>query len=236
MNLSDGEKWGLQVYRNYSRSFGEHRVKNFVEQASLFEEDVQLFKKIAMMMVHEEVRNIPVIVAAYTDDRLKDMFKREIPVGVPGGRSALMSGFGPLARLSQRIQLAFAFGWLSKDLLVEFDDIRKIRNDLSHTWDIGSLEARIAELIDVKQSPIENFLDDGVHLPENFHALLSSQDRFRVRAIWLLGRLTYESRLWVPALKSGIVPEEALYGTYVPAMLSSIAAISVEYTQKVLQK
>lgn len=235
MNLSDGEKWGLQVYRNYSLSFGEHRVKNFVEQASLFEEDVQLFEKIAMMMVYEEARNIPVIVAAYTDDRLKDMFKREIPVGVPGGRSALMSGFGPLARLSQRIQLAFAFGWLSKDLLVEFDHIRKIRNDLSHSWDIGPLEARMAELIDVKQSPIEEFLGDGVHLPKNFHLLMSSLDRFRVRAIWLLGRLTYESRLWVPALKSGIVPEKALYGPYVPAMLSSIAAISVEYTQKVIQ-
>lgn len=236
MNLSDAEKWGLQVYRNYSRSFGEHRVKQFVEQASVFEEDIQLFEKIAMMMVTEEVRNIPVIVAAYADDKLKDMFKREIPLGVPGGRSALMSGFGPLARLSQRIQLAFAFGWLSKDLLVEFDHIRKIRNDLSHSWDIGSLEGKISELIHVKQSPIEEFLGDGVHLPEDFHLLLPPLDRFRVRAIWLLGRLTYESRLWVPALKAGIVPEEALYGSYVPVMLSSIAAISVESTQRITQK
>ncbi|MBS0870003.1 hypothetical protein JK156_18640 [Enterobacter ludwigii] len=236
MSLSDGEKWGLQIYRNYSRSFGEHRVKSFVEQTSLFEGDIQLFEKIAMMIVSEEVRIIPVIVAAYTDDQLKDMFKREMPVGVPGGRSALMSGFGPLARLSQRIQLAFAFGWLSKDLLIEFDHIRKIRNDLSHSWDIESLEARIEELIDVRQSPIEEFLGDGVHFPENFHLSMSLLDRFRVRVIWLLGRLTYETRLWVPALKSGLVPEKALYGPYVPTMLSSIAAISVEYTHKVIQK
>lgn len=27
MKLSDGEKWGLQVYRNYSRAFGEKTMK-----------------------------------------------------------------------------------------------------------------------------------------------------------------------------------------------------------------
>lgn len=125
MKLSDSEKWGLQVYRNYSQAFGEHRVKKFVEQASPFEADVKLFEQVADLVISEEVRIIPVIVAAYADDRLVEMFKREIPDDVPGGGRALMSGFGPLARLSQRIQLAFAFGWLNKDLLVEFDQIRK---------------------------------------------------------------------------------------------------------------
>jgi hypothetical protein len=132
MNLSEGEKWGLQVYRNYSRSFGEHRVQKFVEQASSFESDAQLFEQVAAHVVSEDVRAVPVLAASYADDRLEEMFKREIPDGVPGGRSALMSGFGPLARLSQRLQMAFAFGWLSKDLLIELDHIRKIRNDLSH--------------------------------------------------------------------------------------------------------
>ncbi|MDR8810148.1 hypothetical protein FEP95_05244 [Burkholderia multivorans] len=126
MKLSDGEKWGLQVYRNYSRAFGDHRVKQFVEQASPFEAEVTLFKQVVALVVAEEPRVVPVIAAAYADERLEEMFKREIPDGVPGGRSALMSGFGPLARLSQRIQMAFAFGWLSKDLLTEFDQIRKI--------------------------------------------------------------------------------------------------------------
>lgn len=125
MKLSDGEKWGLQVYRNYSRAFGEHRVKTFVEQASPFEADVTLFKQVVALVASEEHRVVPVIAAAYADERLEEMFKREIPDGVPGGRSALMSGFGPLARLSQRIQMAFAFGWLSKDLLIEFDTSEK---------------------------------------------------------------------------------------------------------------
>lgn len=233
MTLSNGEKWGLQVYRNYSHAFGEHRVKNFVEQASLFEGEVKLFEQIAALVISEEVRVIPVIAAAYADDRLEEMYKREIPEGIPGGRSALMSGFGPLARFSQRIQMAFAFGWLSKDLLIEFDKIRKIRNDLSHKWEIKLLEQRMNELIEDKQTPFEEQLGDGLHLPENFHESMGSVERFKVRTIWMLGRLTYETCLWVPALKAGISPQDALYGSNTPLMLRSIAAISVNSTKTI---
>jgi hypothetical protein len=233
MKLSDGEKWGLQVYRNYSRAFGEHRVKQFVEQASPFEAEVTLFSQVVALVASEEPRVVPVIAAAYADERLEEMFKREIPDGVPGGRSALMSGFGPLARLSQRLQMAFAFGWLSKDLLVEFDHIRKIRNDLSHKWDVELLERKMIEFIEEKQTRFEEQLGDGVRLPENFHELMRPVARFRVRVVWMLGRLTYETRLWVPALKAGIAPEEALYGPNPPVMLRSIAAISVSATKAI---
>lgn len=233
MKLSDSEKWGLQVYRNYSRAFGEHRVKKFVEQAAPFEAEVTLFKQVVVLVASEEPRVVPVIAAAYADERLEEMFKREIPDGVPGGRGALMSGFGPLARLSQRIQMAFAFGWLSKDLLVEFDHIRKIRNDLSHRWDVELLERKMSEFIEEKQTPFEGHLGDGVRLPENFHESMQSIDRFRVRVVWMLGRLTYETRLWVPALKAGIAPEEALYGPNAPVMLRAIAAISVNATKAI---
>lgn len=233
MKLSDGEKWGLQVYRNYSRAFGEHRVKNFVEQASPFEAEVTLFKQVVALVAAEEPRVVPVIAAAYADERLEEMFKREIPDGVPGGRSALMSGFGPLARLSQRIQMAFAFGWLSKDLLIEFDHIRRIRNDLSHKWNIELLERKLSAFIEEKQTPFEGKLGDGVRLPENFHGSMQPIDRFRVRVVWMLGRLTYETRLWVPALKAGIAPDEVLYGPNAPVMLRAIAAISVNATKDI---
>jgi len=231
MKLSENEKWGLQVYRNYSRAFEDHRINEFVATSSPFHAEVKLFEQVAALLVSEEARVLPVIAAAYADDRLEEMFKREIPIGVPGGRSALMSGFGPLARLSQRLQMAFAFGWLSSDLVVELDHIRKLRNDLSHRWDIEFLERRMDELIREKQMPIETQLGDGVHLPESFHESLQPVDRFRVRAIWMLGRLTYETRLWVPALKARIAPEKALYGPNAPAMLRAIAAVSVDATR-----
>lgn len=234
MTLSEGEKWGMQVYRNYSREFGNYRVKTFVEQAPSFEADVNLFEQISSLVVSEELRAIPVFTSSYVDDRLFEMFKREIPDGVPGGRSALMSGFGPLARLSQRLQMAFAFSWLSKDLIVELDHIRKIRNDLSHNWDIALLERRLNEFIEKKLRPIEESLGDGVRLPKDFYKSMSHSDRFRVRIIWMLGRLTYEARLWVPALKAGIGPTEALYGPYQSGMLRSISALCLDKTKVIV--
>lgn len=233
MKFNDGEKWGLQVYRNYSQALGEHRVSKFIEQASSFEAEVKLFEQVAALVLSEKARAVPVIAAAYVDERLEEMFKREIPDGVPGGRNALLSGFGPLARLSQRLQMAFAFGWLSKELVVEFDHIRKIRNDLSHQWDTSLLERKMNELIEKKQNPFEEQLGDGVHLPPDFHKPMQTMDRFRVRVIWMLGRLTYEARLWVPALKAGIAPHQALYGPNAPVMLRAIAAISVKATKTI---
>jgi hypothetical protein len=234
MTLSEGEKWGLQVYRNYSHAFGEHRVKQFVEQSSPFEEDVLQFEQVAKLLVSEDPRVIPVVASSYADEQLEDMFRREIPDTVPGGRSALLSGFGPLARLSQRLQMAFAFGWLSKDLLIELDHLRKIRNDLSHKWDPTLLGKRLDELIENKQSPIEEHLGDGIRFPQGFHQSLQPMQRFRVRVIWTLGRLTYEARLWVPAAKADINPVQALYGPSPPAMLRGIAAVSVTFSQAVV--
>lgn len=231
MNLSEGEKWGLQVYRNYSHAFGEHRVRRFVENASTFEHEIKLFEQITSLVVNEEPRSIPVIASSYADDRLQDMFKREIPEGIPGGRSALLSGFGPLARLSQRLQMAFAFGWLSKDIIIELDHLRKIRNDLSHKWDMALLECRLHELIEEKQDPIEEKIADGIRLPEKFYESMHPVDRFRIRIIWLLGRLTYETCLWVPAMNAGISQLDALYGKNPPSMLAKISIISLNATK-----
>ena len=129
--------------------------------------------------------------------------------------------------------MAFAFGWLSKDLLIEFDHIRKIRNDLSHKWDVELLGRKLNEFIEEKQTPFEAQLGDGVRLPMNFHQSMCAVDRFRVRVVWMLGRLTYETRLWVPAVKAGIEPEEALYGPNAPVMLRAIAEISVNATKEI---
>jgi hypothetical protein len=234
MKLSDEEKWGLQIYRNYSTKFGEYRAKLFIEQASSFGEDVELFRQVTTLVTSEKPAVIAVVASSYADDRLKEMFKRDIPEGIPGGRSALLSGFGPLARLSQRIQMAYAFGWLSKDLLVELDHLRKIRNDVSHKWDMTLLERLMNELIEEKQSPIEEQLGGGHRLPEDFHKSLPPADRFRIRVVWILARLTYEARMWVPAMQAGVKPHEALYGATAPAMLQAISAISLAATREIV--
>lgn len=231
MELSDVEKNGLQVFRNYSRAFELDRAKRFAESVEENPQALADLSAILKLIAEEEPRTLPVIACAFADDQLKEMFRREIPDGVPGGRGELLSGFGPLSRLSQRVQMAYAFNWLSKDVLVEIDHLRKIRNDVSHKWDLKLLEERMSQLIEHRQQKIEEHLGDGVRLPENFHTSLQPIQKLRVRLVWLLGRLTYEAHLWVPALKENLVPHKVLYGPNAPAMLSQVSAACVEITR-----
>lgn len=233
LNMSEGEKNGLQVFRNYSQAFEKHRVQVFVDASN--KEDVSLaeLEAVCGLIVSEEVRSIPVIACAYSDDHLKAMYQREIPSDVPGGRGSLLSGLGPLSGLSQRIQIAYAFSWMSEDLLDELNHLRKIRNDISHKWDMDLLKNKMETLIRDTQYPLEESLGDGVRLPKNFHESLGTQQKFRIRMIWLVGRLTYETRLWVPALKAKLDSHRVLYGEVKPDLLERVAAICVEKTKKI---
>lgn len=120
MKLSDEEKNGLQVYRNYSKAFDKYRAKEFAESLQTNEHALADLTEVLKLIANEEPRTLPVIACAFADDQLKEMFRREIPEAVPGGRGELLSGFGPLSRLSQRVQMAYAFGWLSKDVLLVY--------------------------------------------------------------------------------------------------------------------
>ncbi|MCX7060065.1 MAG: hypothetical protein NTZ11_04115 [Gammaproteobacteria bacterium] len=231
MNLSDAEKNGLQVYRNYSKAFEEHRLKRFAEQAPPHPDAIDALRDVLQLVATEEVRTLTVIACAFTDDQLKFMFKTEIADDVPGGRNALLSGFGPLSRLSQRIQMAHAFGWMSKDVLIEADHLRKVRNDISHRWDISLLQAKLDNLIAQVQHPVEQYLGDGIRLPEGLHLSCSAEQKFRIRLVWLLGRVAYESRLWVAAIKAGLQPQRALYGTNQPLLLREVSALCLEVTR-----
>lgn len=231
MNLTVTEKEGLQVFRNYSKLFEEQRAKRFAAETASAPALLAQLSDVLRLIVQEEPRALPVIACAYADDAFKTMYQREIAVDVPGGRSSLLSGFGPLARLSQRIQMAFAFEWLSKDMLIELDHLRRLRNDLAHKWDKALLEKRTKDLIDQLQFPLEKSLGDGTRLPSGFDEDLEPTQRLRIRLIWILGRLTYETHVWVKALKAGL-PASVLYGPHAPAMLSEVAGICVDFTRR----
>jgi hypothetical protein len=234
MNLSDGERNGLQVFRNYSAAFEDHQARELVSEMNALNSPIEEFKKLLSLLVSESPLSLAVIACAYADDQLKEMFKREMPEDIPGGRNELLNGFGPLSRLSQRIQVAYAFSWLSADLLTELDRLRRIRNDVSHKWDMPQLHSRLAQLIEQGQAPIERHLGDGIRLPENFFEGLQPTQKFRVRLIWLIGRIHYECLLFVPVVKRRLAPAKVLYSPEAPELLSRIAAACVEHTHSVI--
>lgn len=236
LKLTNVEKDGLQVHRNYSLAFQKHRNKDFAAEVDRAPFDLDQLGQIHELVLKEDPRFLAVIVSAFVDEQLDQMFRREMPQNIPGGRATLFSGFGPLSRYSQRIQVAYAFDWLSRDLLVDADRLRKLRNDVSHKWNIGDLTLRLSEFISTSMSPIEGHLDDGTRLPKEFHKALDEIPLFRVRLIWIVGRLYYECFLFPRALKERLKPESALYGPDHPQLLSKVAGLCVDATSRVLKE
>jgi hypothetical protein len=115
MELGEHEKAGLQVYRNYTASFERHAIKRFVETIDREPFETDDLARLLNAVANDEARLLPVIVCAYADEILKDVFKRLIPENTPGGKSELLGGYGPLADLSKRVKLAFVFDILSPD-------------------------------------------------------------------------------------------------------------------------
>jgi len=236
MELSAVEKNGMQFYRNFSTAIESKRVEKLVERFNEEQPLLDNFTKFAALIAQEQPLSLSVIACAYADDLLKEMFKREIPATVPGGRNELLNGFGPLSRLSQRVQVAYAFGWMNPDILVELDLLRRIRNDISHKWDLDQLQSKLRELAERKQHPIEEHLGDGTHFPEGFHTNLSVLAKFRVRVLWLIGRVFYESHYFVPAVKLRLDPQSVLYSSKPPALLGSMAKVCIAQTRAVIAR
>jgi hypothetical protein len=234
--LSEGEKNGLQVFRNYTKTFEKSAAEHFIIESNSVNYDTAPLDGILKLIVVEDVRFLPVIACSFSDEQLEELFIREIPNGVPGGRSSMLSGYGSLSRFSQRIQVAYAFGWMSPDVLEELDKLRKIRNDTSHSWDINLVREKLDALIDIRMIKIEEQLGDGIRLPEQFWKALSKEALFRVRLIWLVGRCFYESHLFATAIKRRLNPQLALYGETKIGLLVEVSTKCVASTKMIISR
>lgn len=234
LDLTDVEKNGLQVFRNYTNAFEKKAAERFVSESNSTEYDTSSLKGILNLLVTEDIRFLPVIACSFSDELLEEMFKREIPSGVPGGRTSMLSGYGSLSRFSQRIQVAYAFDWMSPDLLEELDKLRRIRNNTSHSWDFDSVRKELNLLIDGRMTRIEEQLGDGTRLPKQFWEGMSREAIFRVRLMWLLGRCFYESHLFAAAMKRRLNPQLALYGDARTNLLIGVSALCVAFTKEVI--
>jgi DNA-binding MltR family transcriptional regulator len=234
LDLDHGEKAGLQVYRNYTRGFEEYRVKQFIDEIDIELLDLRGLDLLHQLIIKEEPRVLPVIVCAFADDILEATFKKVLPEGIPGGKDNLLSGFGPLSDLSKRIKIAYAFDVLSADLMEELDRLRSARNKISHSWDIESLDdfftkGRLADMQRIEES-LAKSADFGEKLVKGFSPI----ETFRVRLVWIVGRLVYEAAGYNRAKAQGVPPHRALYGGKpAPKWLGDISKKCVAATRAV---
>ncbi|MEL7614532.1 hypothetical protein AAGW18_18685 [Vreelandella titanicae] len=236
LDMSDVEKNGLQVYRNYTKAFERDQAKKFAIEVNSESHDVSRLSKVCDAIACDDERLVPLIACAFADEALDEMYKREVPKGIPGGRDSLFSGYGPFSSLSKRIQVAYAFGWMSEDILKDMDSLRKVRNKFSHLWDHESLSGYAEQAPTSDITPIETmFKEHDERLLLAGVETLDALGRLRIRTIWLLGRLYYESLLYPLALKRRLQPYVVLYGEHQPDLLSQIAGVCSECTRKVLK-
>jgi hypothetical protein len=185
MELGYGEKAGLQIHRNYTRSFEKHAIERFVGTINEEPLDLTNFQRLVALIVKEDVRFLPVITCAFADELLKKVYKEILPNGIPGGKGGMFGGYGPLSDLAKRIQLAYAFNILSRDLMKELDRLRSARNAISHRWNIDSLSEFFTQGHLANMHRIEELLSERKDLADEFSGGFTPLAAFRVR----LGRV-----------------------------------------------
>ena len=234
LNLSEFEKNGLQIYRNYNQAFTRHREKLFAEKVNQIAYDPSALKSVLETVTKEDQRILPIVACAYADDLLLAMFKEHISKDVPGGLSAIFGSYGPLSSFSSRIKLAYMFRLMSLDLIQDLDKLRKVRNQIAHGWSMSSLENFYQREPIIGLHPIEAMLTERDELA----ALLVQSDpliTFRVRLLWLLARITYEARLFAHAKRERLEPHSALYGTHKPDLLGVVSKLALSATRGLAQ-
>ena len=235
LDLSDLEKNGLQVFRNYKRAFEAHAEKAFAKEidAELF--DTTPLERVLALIISEDARFLPVIACAYTDDLLKAMFKAELPDDIPGEASALFAPYGPLSSLFNRLQLAFVFNMLSPELVRDLDRIRQVRNELSHSWDISAFQDFFTKGAVTELFPVDMLLAERAKKLPEFSKAIEPLKAFRVRLVWLTARLTYEAACYPRAKRQRLHPQSALFGPNGPKRLSRLSGLALEASKKVIE-
>jgi hypothetical protein len=224
----------VQLFRNYYRAVNTHLEKKFAAKIDGESFDTTLLEQIQTLIVNEDVRFLPVLVCAYADDRLKEVFKREVPKYVPGGASTLFGPYGPLATLFNRLQLTFVFDLMSPDLVIDLDRLRKARNVVSHSWNTESLRDLHIKS-DLKEIyPVEEVLAEEEQDSERFSGL-DALRKLRLRLVWMMMRLTYEAAYYSRAKRERLLPFNVLYGPNRPKRLYAISSLTRKASECIIR-
>jgi hypothetical protein len=232
--LSDEEKDGLQAYRKYSASFTSARQKQFSDGVDYLQLDLTNLREVMSLITTEDIRLVPVIACAFADEDLKEMYRTFLPKDGPSGKSRLHDRFSPIGDLFSRIHFAYAFDMIHSDILKALDRLREHRNKVSHAWNPS-------EFADFFETPLP-YMDEieaaVIHRRRRYgdDAELSAEASLRVRTIWLLARLFYETRYYPLAKMAELRPFDALYGDRHPKVLNNISVAAQDFTQLVFDK
>lgn len=159
LNLSESEKHGLQLYRNYTRAFQRKRAERIVVEADLIEFDISRFETDLKTIASSAALGAVLSGVAIADHLLLEMFKREKRERLEVNK--LLSPLGPLGDFNKRLKVAALVGLIDTDDLTFFDELRKIRNSIAHSRRPHTPSStQIKHLIDAAPEWLETFEND----------------------------------------------------------------------------
>lgn len=100
---------------------------------------IDRFNKLARNLREESDRAMAILGVAYLDDLLRESILSLLVEGDVSDN--LFRGYGPLATLSARIDMAFVLGLFGEGERRELNLLRKIRNEFAHSTEIHSFDA-----------------------------------------------------------------------------------------------
>lgn len=130
MDLSDVEKNGLQVFRNYNKAFERKRVEQARERAKAIIYDVPRLRGDIEAMIGARCEIALLAACSIADDLLRDMFLRLEKPGL--NVKDMVAPLGPLSDLNRRLKVAALADLIDSDDFEFFDRLRKFRNQVAH--------------------------------------------------------------------------------------------------------
>lgn len=243
-DLSEIQKAVVQLYRNFDKKVTARRKSILCKEIDAEEFDPGPLARVVSLIENEDVRFVPVVGCSYADDQLREMFRRHLSKHTPGGLKDLLGANGPLGNLSNRIRIAYAFNALSPFILIELDKLRRARNTISHSWDIGSFRDIFEQHPAKELVPAHQIIRDALRENPDLKAttvkvlsadlsLLTPEAAFRINVIWMLTMLTYEAPIHMRARKQLLNPFRVLYEDPTPQRFKSIARIAASSTNRI---
>jgi hypothetical protein len=211
------------------RSYEQERQEKFAAGIDAIPVDMSDLQRAMELLAREDIRFI-----AFADEELEGMFKMFLPDDIPGEKKSMLGRFGPISTLFARIQFAFAFDMMHSDILLALDELRKHRNNIAHTWnqdDLRDFTATPLPYMDELESAMLH-----MDIKDGGDGDLSPEASFRLRTVWLLARLIYESGFYTLAVRATLKPFSALYSNGAPVALRKISAPAHQYTQIIFDR
>lgn len=236
LNLSEVEKNGLHVFRNYKRAFERHAEQQYAKSIDEIPRDFDALRSVLSIIENDDLRYSFVIFSSYADNLLGCMFSSQLRSSGAGEAKDLLTGFGPLSSFSNKIKIASAFDAISEDICVSLHKIRNIRNKIAHSWDAKKIHGTLKGFPKEKLFDVENYLFEIEGMDHEILASLSADSKTRIRLVWVAARLEYETHHYLAAKKQRLDPISALYGKNKPNLLGTISIIARDVSMRIVHR